>query len=302
MRSKTNGKLANDMLEKWHNILLKQETNLLQKLGAVKGIFASYGIHSTFLKLENDLDHFNQSINNSLKILCNLFDKSSEDSICLLVAEQFGQICLLEEGKSVSGVSIPQNYSYLKETSLLMNVFDLLMKASLNSNFNEFGECEVISLLQVLVALKGLPLPPVNWASIFSPLVRVGYSDSVKQLCIQFAVLYVGSSSSLALWISNFINSTIFIKLDATTQKNILISTESLLPYLTTSKQRVLLEEIPFCLFLCEDKSRIVSCILEQWLTVINISTPLQSTIAYVKSAFKKFLDKITDIQAVISL
>ncbi|XP_047129066.1 focadhesin isoform X1 [Hydra vulgaris] len=301
LQSKTEKNLSNDILENWHNILSKKESNVLKKLGAVKGIFASYGIHSLFLRIINDLDQFKQSINTSLKLLFSLFDKSPDDSICLLVAEQLGYICLLEE-KSSSVVSLPQSYNYLKEISLLRNIFDLLMKPSMSNCINDLSEDEVLTLLKSLVALKGVPLPPVNWVSILGPLTRAGFSDFVKQLCIQFAIFYVGSSNSMALWISSFISSSLFTKLAITTQKMILLATESLLPYLTTNKQRVILEELPiYCLFLSDHKSQFVSCVFQQWLAILKMSTPPQSTISYVSSALKIVLDKLKDVQMQIS-
>ncbi|XP_065649602.1 focadhesin isoform X7 [Hydra vulgaris] len=302
LQSKTEKNLSNDILENWHNILSKKESNVLKKLGAVKGIFASYGIHSLFLRIINDLDQFKQSINASLKLLFNLFDKSPDDSICLLVAEQLGYICLLEDEKSSSVVSLPQNYNYLKETSLLRNIFDLLVKPSLSDCVDDLSENKILTLLKSLVALKGAPLPPVNWVSILGPLTRAGFSDFVKQLCIQFAIFNVGSSNSMALWISSFVSSSLFIKLAITTQKMILLASESLLAYLTTGKQRVLLEELPvYCLFLCDHKSQFVSCVFQQWLTIIKMSNPPQSTISYVSSALKIVIEKLKDVQMQIS-
>ena len=83
-----------------------------------------------------------------------------------------------------SFASVPQDYSYLPENSILHSLHSLL--EGCHSNTTPAGRRLLCAILQTVVHTKG-DFPPVNWSRLLLPCLRAGicsHGDSLEKDCI----------------------------------------------------------------------------------------------------------------------
>ena len=281
--------------------MLCSDSNVLTKLGAVKGIICSFGLDSVLFKVDFECND-TQLMASYMKLFTESLKTSQDTSVCFSTALLLGQLHMASENSTNVPGNVPQNYNYLPNVSHLQTVFNTLLKASTSGPYGEISNNLVKSLLLALNSLQKSRLPPVNWTLVLNPLLRIGFDEDVKLVCIKFAVKFADSASSLALLISSWLQASVF---DNFTDKNkiqIFSSVTQILPCLTNNKQRYLLEELTIrSVKQAKDASEMVKCVITAWNSVLLMASPIQSTVAYVMVGLKSFLESFGSIQQVLT-
>lgn len=287
--------VVDEQLLRWQDILTKRDSNTLLKLGAVKGTMSTVGVEVPMFKIENTTNLIEvQRIKSLLKLLLKTLETSHDNLLCVVTAHLIGQSQLVVCSEGEDNNNLPQSYNYLKNTSVLFAVYNTLLRAATSGPYSECKNDVVLCLLTTLCNLNQCKLPPVNWTLVLSPILRTGYLDDVRFQCICFAVKFADSSSNLALIVSSWLQPNVFLKMESAAQMRIFRSVTQLLPCLTNTKQRALLEELPIKALNCSnDVEAMLACVLESWLSVLDMQTPLQSTVAYILAAMKSLFESL---------
>ncbi|GFR87182.1 focadhesin [Elysia marginata] len=114
----------------------------------------------------------------------------------------------------------PPTYSYLPETSFLRATVAFLLEAGAPASGSEVTtqSCGQISAALRSLCGPGLSLPPLDWAGLLSPLMRLGYSEEVRILCLQVAALRMCESPSAASFVSSWLTPPLFSSLSMSSQ------------------------------------------------------------------------------------
>ena len=244
------------------------------------------------------------------KYLLQIIPSSDDNLFVTSSAHLLGYLYMVLYSTTHQQTNLPIDYSYLPATSLLPVIFDSSLEAGKlgpHSTWkDEKMECFLNSVISVCEQLQ---LPPVNWAMLLSPLMRVGYKSTVRYLCLRFAVLNLKTVPGLPLWLSSWLQPGVFIGLDQAAQSLLLHSVGSLVTCLPSSKVQSLLEDLPLQTlksFNSNDHSNnrsnnsnkmlttieeVLNSVLDGWLCVLEMQQPVQSTICFVMSGVKKVLD-----------
>lgn len=308
--SKQVSEFLGNIVEKWVQMLGSSDSPLLAKLGCIKGITSACGIDLLIFKLR-DPDKFEEipQLKEAVKFIQKLLVSSKDNAISYLAAQSVGQIYLINQVRNLGeNSSIPQNYNYLKEKSLLRSIFNELSSAVSFGPHSDWNNIVVYSLISALNSLQDCRLPPVNWTVVLNPVLRIGYNLDVKKKCIQFAIKFVKISSSLTRSITSWIQPNTFLNMEDELQKEFFESAPLYLSSLSNSEQRGLLEILPLTCFNHKNHRQAVGAeflksILGLWSSVLQMQCPVQSSLAYIMSGMDKFIDILSSFpeDAIIS-
>ncbi len=87
-------------------------------------------------------------------------------------------LCILKLILCYILIAVPVNYQYLSETSILRPLVDTLVTAG-KLGAPSIPKHDVTVVLRTLINGPSQPLPPLNWAAVLSPLLRVSYGQNI---------------------------------------------------------------------------------------------------------------------------
>ncbi|ESO89596.1 hypothetical protein LOTGIDRAFT_164893 [Lottia gigantea] len=142
------------------------------------------------------------------KVISTSTDIGIQGNAAWMLGHLYLSACAVTETRA----SVPPNYSYLKETSVLRSLVDFLLEAGKHGPEKvKNGELKVV--LNSLQDEVSRLLPPLNWAGVLSPLMRMEYDNEIKCLCIKLAITQCISSPTAASFISSWLQPTLFSSL-----------------------------------------------------------------------------------------
>uniref|UniRef100_A0A6I8R488 Focadhesin n=1 Tax=Xenopus tropicalis TaxID=8364 RepID=A0A6I8R488_XENTR len=194
--------LNNRLLPAWMKILLAEGCPTMQRLAAINGLVALVGSESALIQLKSEVIHssqFQSKLNEVIRAITQIVSFSGAIGLQTNAAWILGHLHLSSISSSQSRTSIPPDFSYLPERSLIRAVVDFLISAG-KKGPESLPPCLVkVCISSIAAAAEGHQYPPVNWASILAPLMRLNFGEDTQQLCIQIAVTQAQSSQNAAL-------------------------------------------------------------------------------------------------------
>ncbi|CAH1271138.1 FOCAD [Branchiostoma lanceolatum] len=111
------------------------------------------------------------------------------ENVCFNTDLENSSGCVLGLGIVLSALSgqIPSNYSYLPETSVLRPTVDFIIEAGRRGS-EAIPPPYVKASLEALLSAAGATFPPVNWAAILAPLMRLSFGTDIQILCLKLVV------------------------------------------------------------------------------------------------------------------
>ncbi|XP_062590715.1 focadhesin-like isoform X2 [Saccostrea cucullata] len=104
---------------------------------------------------------------------------------------------------SETRTSVPTSLGYLPDSSLLRAVVDFLIDAGKRGP-EAVPHSQVECCLRSLLEKVRQSLPPLNWAGVLTPLMRLNFNDEVGRLCLHVAISQSSSSPTAALLVSSW--------------------------------------------------------------------------------------------------
>lgn len=199
-------------IEKWTETLEKQESSSVDKIDAINGLVAFISGPSNFVR-SSLTSNFNSEIDQEMlqiiKKTQQMFLDSQDLRTQTSLVTWLGYLSFVKASSSQVRRAVPANYDYLSEESLLRACVDFLQTAA------QLGP-EEVSAWKVEVVFAALTgdgtsrLPPVNWAALIGPLLRLSFGGRVQYRLIRLALSQCPSSHNASLFLSPWLSSSFF--------------------------------------------------------------------------------------------
>lgn len=200
--------LNNRLLPAWIKILLAEGCPTMQRLAAVNGLVALVGSESGFIQLKSEAiqsSQFQSKLNEVIRTVTQIITFSGVIGLQTNAAWLLGHLHLASFSSSQSRASVPPDFGYLNEKSVIRSAVDFIIEAGKKGP--ESFPCYQVNVLMEALAKCGesYQYPPVNWASILSPLMRLNFGEDVQQHCIELAVTQAQSSQNAAMFLGMWV-------------------------------------------------------------------------------------------------
>uniref|UniRef100_A0A803SR82 Focadhesin n=1 Tax=Anolis carolinensis TaxID=28377 RepID=A0A803SR82_ANOCA len=194
--------LGNRLFPAWMRILLAEGAPTMQRLAAINGLVSVVGSEGTMIQLKTEAiqsSQFQSKLNEIIRTLSQIISFSGVIGLQTNAAWLLGHLYLSTVSATCSRTSVPPDFSYLPEKSFLRAAIDFVIEAGKKGP--EKVQPSLVKAAMVPIALIGekYQYPPVNWAALLSPLLRLDFGDEVQQLCIKLAVTQAQSSQNAAM-------------------------------------------------------------------------------------------------------
>jgi len=200
--------LGHRLLPAWIRIVLAQGTPTMLCLAALHGMVALVGSEGDVMQLKSEAiqsSHFQARLNEVIKTITQVISVSGVIGLQSNALWLLGHLHLSTLSSSQSRTSVPTDYSYLPESSFIRAAVGFFVTGG-----KKGPESVPPSLLKVVmkpIATVGEShqYPPVNWAALLSPLMRLNFGEEIQQLCLEIMVTQAPSSQNaaalLGLWV-----------------------------------------------------------------------------------------------------
>uniref|UniRef100_A0A8C7LXE4 DUF3730 domain-containing protein n=1 Tax=Oncorhynchus mykiss TaxID=8022 RepID=A0A8C7LXE4_ONCMY len=160
------------------------------------------------------------------------------NSACLV-----GHLHLSSTSLSLS-LSVPQDFSYLPEKSVIRSVVDFLTEAGKKGP--EFAHPSLVkTALSSLATVGGsYQYPPVNWSAILSPLMRLNFGEVVQHQCIELASNQAQSSQSASLFLGVWLSPPLVHSLSMWTRGHLYDNLSVWMKHVSEDKLQVYVETL----------------------------------------------------------
>uniref|UniRef100_A0A670KBC2 Focadhesin n=1 Tax=Podarcis muralis TaxID=64176 RepID=A0A670KBC2_PODMU len=135
-----------------------------------------------------------------------------------------GHLHLSTVSATHSRTSVPPDFSYLPEKSFLRAAIDFVIESGKKGP--EQIRPHLVKAAMAPIALNGASYqyPPVNWASILSPLLRLNFGVEIQQLCLEVAVTQAQSSQNAAMLLGMWVAPPLVCSLSAQAKRYLFTS------------------------------------------------------------------------------
>ncbi|KAK1174956.1 focadhesin [Acipenser oxyrinchus oxyrinchus] len=192
------------LLPAWIKILLTEGCPTMQRLAAVNGLVALVGSESSLIQLKSDAVQASQHqsrLNEVIRTITQVISFSGAIGLQSNASCLIGHVHLANLSSSQSRTSVPPDLGYLSEKSVIKAAVDYIIEAGKKGPESIPPELVKVALEPVASVGGSFQYPPVNWAAILSPLMRLNFGEDIQQHCIELAVSQSQSSQSASMFL-----------------------------------------------------------------------------------------------------
>ncbi|XP_063570258.1 focadhesin isoform X6 [Pongo abelii] len=219
--------LGSKLLPAWIRIVLTEGTPTMLCLAALHGMVALVGSEGDVMQLKSEAiqtSHFQGRLNEVIRTLTQVISVSGVIGLQSNAVWLLGHLHLSTLSSSQSRASVPTDYSYLPESSFIGAAIGFFITGG-----KKGPESVPPSLLKVVmkpIATVGesYQYPPVNWAALLSPLMRLNFGEEIQQLCLEIMVTQAQSSQNAAALLGLWVTPPLIHSLSLNTKRYLLIS------------------------------------------------------------------------------
>uniref|UniRef100_A0A8C3SNW2 Focadhesin n=1 Tax=Chelydra serpentina TaxID=8475 RepID=A0A8C3SNW2_CHESE len=115
--------------------------------------------------------------------------------------------------------SVPPDFNYLPENSFIRAAIDFAIEGGKKGPESIPPHLVKVALASIALIGESYQYPPVNWASVLSPLMRLNFGEEIQQLCIKLTVTQAQSSQNAAMLLGMWIVPPLVYGLSMKTRK-----------------------------------------------------------------------------------
>uniref|UniRef100_A0A673TIB1 Focadhesin n=1 Tax=Suricata suricatta TaxID=37032 RepID=A0A673TIB1_SURSU len=220
--------LGHRLLPAWIRIVLAEGTPTMLCLAALHGMVALVGSEGDVMQLKSEAiqtSHFQARLNEVIKTVTQVISVSGVIGLQSNALWLLGHLHLSTLSSSQSRTSVPTDYSYLPESSFIRAAIGFFITGG-----KKGPESVPPSLLKVVmkpIAAVGesYQFPPVSWAALLSPLMRLNFGEEIQQLCLEIMVTQAQSSQNAAALLGLWVTPPLVHSLSLNIKKYLLVST-----------------------------------------------------------------------------
>ncbi|KAJ0055752.1 hypothetical protein NL108_011338 [Boleophthalmus pectinirostris] len=235
------------LLAAWIKILLAEGCPTMQRLAAVNGLVALVGSETYLIQLksESELSSQQQSrLNEVIRAITQIITFSGaiglqSNSACLV-----GHLYLAHMSTSHSHTAVPLDFSYLPERSVIRAITDFITEAGKKGP--EFSHPDLVKTALTPLATNGssFQFPPINWSSVLSPLMRLGFGEEIQHQCVVLAASQAQSSQSSALFLGSWMSPPLVHSLSYQTRAHLYETLGVWMKHVAEDKLQVFVESL----------------------------------------------------------
>uniref|UniRef100_A0A452UQ38 Focadhesin n=1 Tax=Ursus maritimus TaxID=29073 RepID=A0A452UQ38_URSMA len=195
--------LGHRLLPAWIRIVLAQGTPTMLCLAALHGMVALVGSEGDVIQLKSEAiqsSDFQARLNEVIKTVTQVISVSGVIGLQSNALWLLGHLHLSTLSSSQSRTSVPTDYSYLPESVSLIRFLSVAGPESVPPSLLK------VVMKPIAAVGESYQYPPVNWAALLSPLMRLNFGEEIQQLCLEIMVTQAQSSQNaaalLGLWVT----------------------------------------------------------------------------------------------------
>ncbi|XP_039212993.1 focadhesin isoform X1 [Crotalus tigris] len=237
--------LSNKLFPVWMKTVLAEGAPTMQRLAAVNGLVSLMGSESTMIQLKSEAiqsSQFQSKLNEVIRTLTQTISFSGVIGLQVNAAWMLGHLYLSNMSATRSRTSVPSDFSYLPEKSFLRAAIDFIIEGGKKGP--EQVHPSVLKAAMAPIALIGgsYQYPPLNWASILAPLLRLDFGEEIQQLCIELAVTQAQSSQNAAMILGMWVAPPLVYSLSIQAKRYLFTSLPLWMKYVAEDKQQIFTE------------------------------------------------------------
>ncbi|XP_064200022.1 focadhesin [Anguilla rostrata] len=197
------------LLGAWIKILLTEGAPTMQRLAAVNGLVALVGSESSLIQLKCESEQPSQRqsrLNEVIKAVTQIITFSGAIGLQTNASCLLGHLHLAHLSSSHSRTSVPVDFGYLSERSVLRAAVDFLSEAGRKGP--EFSPPRLVKVALEPLAAVGMnyQYPPLNWSTLLSPLMRLNFGEEIQHQCMELVMSQSQTSQSASLFLGMWLS------------------------------------------------------------------------------------------------
>ncbi|EMP34040.1 hypothetical protein UY3_08786 [Chelonia mydas] len=214
--------LSNRLLPAWMKIVLAEGSPTMQRLAAVNGLVALVGSEASMIQLKSEAiqsSQFQNKLNEIIRTLTQIVSFSGVIGLQTNAAWLLGHLHQSSLSSTQNRTSVPPDFSYLPENSFIRAAIDFAIEGGKKGPESIPPHLVKVALAPVALVGESYQYPPVNWASVLSPLMRLNFGEEIQQLCIELVVTQAQSSQNAAMLLGMWVVPPLVYSLSMKTRK-----------------------------------------------------------------------------------
>uniref|UniRef100_A0A669QDY8 Focadhesin n=1 Tax=Phasianus colchicus TaxID=9054 RepID=A0A669QDY8_PHACC len=194
--------LSNKLMPAWIKVVIAEGSPTMQRLAAVNGLVALVGSEGGTIQLKSEsiqTSQFQSKLNEVIRTLTQIISFSGQIGLQTNAAGLLGHLHMSCLSSTQSRTSVPPDFSYLPESSFIRAAIDFAIESGKKGPESVPAQLVKVALAPIAVVGGSHQYPPVNWASVLSPLMRLNFGDEIKYLCLELATTQAQSSQNAAM-------------------------------------------------------------------------------------------------------
>ncbi|XP_026508113.1 focadhesin [Terrapene carolina triunguis] len=177
--------LSNRLLPAWMKIVLAEGSPTMQRLAAVNGLVALVGSEASMIQLKSEAiqsSQFQNKLNEIIRTLTQIVSFSGVIGLQTNAAWLLGHLHQSSLSSTQNRTSVPPDFSYLPENSFIRAAIDFAIEGGKKGPESIPPHLVKVALAPIALVGESYQYPPVNWASVLSPLMRLNF---VSEWCFE---------------------------------------------------------------------------------------------------------------------
>ncbi|XP_044283518.1 focadhesin isoform X2 [Varanus komodoensis] len=237
--------LGNRLFPAWMKTVLVEGAPTIQRLAAVNGLVSLVGSEGAMIQLRSEASQssqFQSKLNEVIRTLSQIISFSGVIGLQTNAAWLLGHLHLSSVSATHSRTSVPVDFSYLPEKSFLRAAIDFVIEGGKKGP--EQVHPHLVKVVMAPIALIGesYQYPPVNWASILSPILRLNFGEELQQLCLEVAATQAQSSQNAAILLGMWVAPPLVYSLSIKTKRYLFTSLPVWMKYVAEDKLQAFTE------------------------------------------------------------
>uniref|UniRef100_A0A8C4XNL7 Focadhesin n=1 Tax=Falco tinnunculus TaxID=100819 RepID=A0A8C4XNL7_FALTI len=289
--------LSNKLIPAWIKIVLAEGSPTMQRLAAVNGLVALVGSESVMIQLKSESiqsSYFQSKLNEVIRTLTQVISFSGQIGLQTNAAGLLGRLHMSCLSSTQNRASVPPDFSYLPQNSFIRAAIDFAIESGKKGPESVPAELVKVALAPIALVGESHQYPPVNWASILSPLMRLSFGDEVKHLCLQLAVTQAQSSQNAAVLLGMWVAPPLVYTVSMKTQKYLFMSLPLWMKHVAEDKLQFFTEVFLIQQFEVKNRTKtpeICQCVLQGLLQAMKLPDPAQYCWSFLCQAVEKIFE-----------
>ncbi|KAM7076918.1 focadhesin isoform 1-T2 [Ciconia maguari] len=289
--------LSNRLMPAWIKIVLAEGSPTMQRLAAVSGLVALVGSEGGMIQLKSESiqsSQFQSKLNEVIRTLTQIISFSGQIGLQTNAAGLLGRLHMSCLSSTQNRASVPPDFSYLPENSFIRAAIDFAIESGKKGPESVPAELVKVALAPIALVGESHQYPPVNWASILSPLMRLNFGDEVKHLCLQVAVTQAQSSQNAAMLLGMWVAPPLVYNLSMKTQKYLFTSLPLWMKHVAEDKLQSFTEVFLIQQFEVRNRTKnpeICQCVLQGLMQAMKLPNPAQYCWSFLCQAVEKIFE-----------